>query len=61
MTDKPATRRQGPQPRYVNRRSLALLGFSFRGKVPAAVIAEALLEKAVRERRPLPPAEGDAS
>lgn len=46
------------QPRYVNQASLALLGFSFRGLIPARVIAEALQEKARREGRPLPPAEG---
>lgn len=46
-----------PQPRYVNRRSLALLFFSFRGLIPALVIAEALEEKARREGRPLPPRE----
>jgi hypothetical protein len=55
-TPKPA--RRGPQPRYVNQRALALLGFSFRGLVPACVIADALEEKARREGRPLPPREG---
>lgn len=53
-----APKRRRPQPRYVNQRALALLAFSFRGKIPALVIAEALREKAVRERRPLPPSEG---
>ncbi|MFL4947530.1 hypothetical protein ACJ6WE_09170 [Streptomyces sp. MMS24-I31] len=47
-----------PQPRYVNQKALALLHFSFRGKVPAYVIAEALEEKARREGRPLPPSAG---
>lgn len=46
------------QPRYVNRVALALLAFSFRGKIPALVIAEALEEKARREGRPLPPSTG---
>jgi hypothetical protein len=49
------TERRLRQPRYVNQTSLALLAFSFRGKIPALVIAEALREKAVREGRPLPP------
>lgn len=44
-------------PRYVNATSMALLHFSFRGKIPALVIAEALREKARREGRPLPPAD----
>ncbi|GLP64270.1 hypothetical protein TUSST3_08900 [Streptomyces sp. TUS-ST3] len=61
MSDSPKPRRQGPPARYVNRRALALLGFSFRGMVPSLVIAEALAEKARREGRPLPPAEGRAS
>jgi hypothetical protein len=52
----PARRRQ---PRYVNQHALALLDFSFRGKIPALVIAEALEEKARREGRPLPPREGN--
>lgn len=50
-----------PQPRYVNQRALALLFFSFRGLVPACVIAEALEEKARREGRPLPPSIGGAA
>jgi hypothetical protein len=45
-------------PRYVNQSSLALLRFSFPGKIPALVIAEALAEKARREGRPLPPDDG---
>jgi hypothetical protein len=49
----PAPRRR-PQPRYVNQRALALLHFSFRGLIPACVIADALEEKARREGRPLP-------
>jgi hypothetical protein len=53
--------RRTPQPRYVNRMSLALLAFSFRGKIPALVIAEALEEKARREGRPLPPKDGGRS
>ena len=57
MTDSPKPRRKGPPARYVNRRALTLLNFSFRGKIPALVIAEALQEKARREGRPLPPAE----
>jgi hypothetical protein len=44
-----------PQPRYVNQRALTLLFFSFRGLIPACVIADALEEKARREGRPLPP------
>lgn len=55
-----APRRQS-QPRYVNRRALALLRFSFLGKIPALVIAEALEEKARREGRPLPPADGSGA
>jgi hypothetical protein len=51
----PARRRQ---PRYINQLAQALLDFSFRGKIPALVIAEALEEKARREGRPLPPREG---
>ncbi|WP_030169052.1 hypothetical protein [Streptomyces sp. NRRL S-813] len=50
--------RRRPQPRYVNRRALALLFFSFRGLIPACVIADALEEKARREGRPLPPLDG---
>jgi hypothetical protein len=49
------------QPRYINQASLALLAFSFRGKIPALVIAEALREKAAREGRPLPPSIGSRS
>jgi len=45
------------QPRYINQTAQALLNFSFHGKIPALVIAEALEEKARREGRPLPPAE----
>ncbi len=54
MTDKP----RRSHPRYVNHKALALLHFSFRGKIPALVIAEALREKALRENRPLPPSDG---
>ena len=53
MTDPQPRRR--PQPRYVNQRALALLAFSYRGLIPACVIADALEEKARREGRPLPP------
>ena len=56
-----APRPRRPQPRYVNRAALALLHFSFRGKIPALVIAEALREKARREGRPMPPSEGAAT
>ena len=52
--------RRRPQPRYVNQSSLALLHFSFRGKIPALVIAEAQQEKARREGRPLPPSDRGA-
>jgi len=58
---EPKPRRQGPPARYVNRRALTLLGFNFRGLVPSLVITEALQEKARREGRPLPPAEGRPS
>jgi hypothetical protein len=58
MTDP---KRRKPQPRYVNQAAQALLHFSFPGKIPALVIAEALREKAQRERRPLPPVEGRPS
>lgn len=54
------TSRRRPQPRYVNQAALALLRFSFPGKIPALVIAEALTEKARREGRPLPPSGGAA-
>ncbi|MGW4825018.1 hypothetical protein ACWEP4_40450 [Streptomyces sp. NPDC004227] len=57
MTAAPRRR----QPRYVNQRALALLRFSYRGLVPAYVIAEALEEKARREGRPLPPRDGGQS
>jgi len=53
--------RRRPQPRYVNQKSLRLLFHSFRGMVPAYVIAEALEEKARRESRPLPPRDGRPS
>lgn len=56
-----APKRRRLQPRYVNQAALALLRFSFAGKVPALVIAEALKEKARREGRPLPPGEGEAT
>lgn len=52
--------RRRPQPRYVNQAALALLRFSFPGKIPALVIAEALAEKARREGRPMPPKNGGA-
>jgi hypothetical protein len=61
VTDDPKPRRQGPRPRYISKTTQALLNFSFRGKIPALVIAEALQEKARREGRPLPPEEGRAS
>lgn len=57
MSDSPKPRRQGPRPRYISKTTQALLNFSFRGKIPAVVIAEALAEKARREGRPLPPAD----
>ncbi|MET7688031.1 hypothetical protein ABZT06_08620 [Streptomyces sp. NPDC005483] len=56
-----AARRKGPPSRYVSAASLALLRFSFPGRVPSVVIAQALEEKARREGRPLPPREGDGS
>lgn len=55
MTDRKPRRRQ---PRYVNQRALALLAFSYRGLIPACVIADALEEKARREGRPIPPSNG---
>ncbi|MEU0200881.1 MULTISPECIES: hypothetical protein [unclassified Streptomyces] len=59
MTASAPRRRR--QPRYVNQAALALLNFSFPGKIPALVIAEALREKARREGRPLPPSVGGAA
>lgn len=61
MTAPKRRRPHGPAPKYVNQSSLALLRFSFRGKIPALVIAEALEEKARREGRPLPPSAGGAA
>lgn len=58
MTTPQTKPRRGPQPRYVNQRSLDILSTSFPGMIPAVVIAKALEEKARREHRPLPPAEG---
>ena len=52
-----AARRQGPPARYISRFSMALLKFSFRGRVPSVVVEEALEAKARREGRPLPPRE----
>lgn len=51
MAPTTKTKPHGPAPKYVNQTSRDLLTHCFPGMVPAAVIAEALREKALREGR----------
>jgi hypothetical protein len=48
------SRPHGPAPKYINAESRDYLAHCFPGMVPAAVIAEALREKAAREGRLTP-------